>query len=628
MKIVSFRQTVKSLVLLASIWAGALLQAQDFSANGKMALKKGQFTKAIDLYHTALEDIDVHGSPRLKAECQNNLGIAFFSIGEIGSSIESYRIAIDIYKENGLDSLLAQTSLNLALAYKRIGDYEHALEILLNAKNLLVEGNQNREAASALNTIGNIYREMGEFEHSISTHKQALAIRKKIKNQKGEAGSYNNLGMAYLEMGVGDSAKHNFFQSLELKIALRDSIGIGSTLANLGEVAIKEQKYSEAKDLLERSLILRRIFDDRKGEAVTLMTLGEIAIYEGELRNARSFLAEADTISRQVGALDTQVEVALLSKEVEVRKKKYRSALKHYDRYLLLKDSLLDISKVKALQNLRIKYESEKKEQMNRLLSSKNDEQGQKLAAQQGFLILTIIVIALLVLIAINSWKASKNKKRIAEREIQLKREMHHRIANDLASISGLLGIKLDEMESKESESSQKGLKQARSSIESIQAVHRLIYSPTSLGNQTVSFELVFNAIWESNLIIFGKKELETKGDFQIESLEIDSEDATLIGVVVNELICNAFKYQSQELAPIDCRAWAEKSTFNIVFINRVSSNGSYKSEPRSGGTEILKGLIGQLKGEIQFSPQNGAFEVEASWPIKKRARTIVSTRN
>jgi len=156
-------------------------------------------------------------------------------------------------------------------------------------------------------------------------------------------------------------------------------------------------------------------------------------------------------------------------------------------------------------------------------------------------------VIILLILMGVGTWiislrkkvnsKTQKIQQSLEEKEMLL-REIHHRVKNNLSIISGLLGFQQD---TTESESTKNVLKDSQSRIRSMALIHDKLYQGHSLSEIQLNEYLreLVEAI--SSTFISNNNNVELA--FDLEPVEVDVDKVVPCGLLVNELVVNAFKH-------------------------------------------------------------------------------------
>ena len=127
-------------------------------------------------------------------------------------------------------------------------------------------------------------------------------------------------------------------------------------------------------------------------------------------------------------------------------------------------------------------------------------------------------------------------KKSLEEKELLLQ-EIHHRVKNNLSIISSLLELQKDGM----SEQVQQILSASQLRIKSIAKVHEKLYKSTNLSDTPLDVYVIELAEEIGRTYHSNKQTIEMQID--VLPLSVSINQAIPIGLIVNELINNAFKH-------------------------------------------------------------------------------------
>ena len=191
----------------------------------------------------------------------------------------------------------------------------------------------------------------------------------------------------------------------------------------------------------------------------------------------------------------------------------------------------------------------------------------------------------------------------LAEKEMLLK-EVHHRIKNNIASIEGLLAMQADETEIDEVKTALK------SSISRVQGI-RVLYEKLLLGKdyQDVSIKNYTETLIDSIVAVFPENNNITI-EKRIEDFNLNSKMVVLIGIIINELMTNIFKYAFNERNDNHVFIELEKTETHITLVIKDNGVGidervNLNKSPGFGLT-IVKMLAEQLNGTYTIERENG----------------------
>jgi len=200
--------------------------------------------------------------------------------------------------------------------------------------------------------MGIVYMRQGRFDESIASHNKALDMARDLGIERDEAFVYNDLGSVYFLSGYD---LHKAIDYLLRAIAIRERINERNEIAYsynyLGQV------YRQLGNLMEAERWMK------KGLQMAIETSNSKQTYEG--------YHELSILYAQFGRHD--------------------SAYQYLNKYTTFSDSLRLIEKAAAIDELTVRYESEKKEQQIEVLTQQTTIQ--QLGLQRRNLLLLASVL-------------------------------------------------------------------------------------------------------------------------------------------------------------------------------------------------------------------------------------------
>ncbi len=191
------------------------------------------------------------------------------------------------------------------------------------------------------------------------------------------------------------------------------------------------------------------------------------------------------------------------------------------------------------------------------------------------------------------------------ERIETLLKELHHRVKNNMQVISGLLSLQSNRMEEGVARES---LEASRTRIEAMALIHKCLYQEQDAASVQIMDYLVSLNESLANSFGFDKYVIETNVNMRDCMMDLDR--AIPVGLIVNELVTNSFKYafNNTRLPKVTVNL---EQTGGIHFRLIVSDNGKGKSEEatdRKGsfGLKLVRILAGQLNADIEMDLKQG----------------------
>ncbi len=186
----------------------------------------------------------------------------------------------------------------------------------------------------------------------------------------------------------------------------------------------------------------------------------------------------------------------------------------------------------------------------------------------------------------------------LAEKETLLA-EIHHRVKNNLAVISGMMQLQAFESDNLDL---QEKLFDSVSRIKTMATVHELLYHTNSFSNIDFSETLEY-------LIRSVSETLQSKGNIEVEvkseSLQLNINQAIPISLIVNEVITNAYKhaFKNLESGTITIKFWEidNRMLLQIEDDGRGLPDDFDKNDLSSMGLKLINVLSDQIDAEYDF---------------------------
>jgi len=206
--------------------------------------------------------------------------------------------------------------------------------------------------------------------------------------------------------------------------------------------------------------------------------------------------------------------------------------------------------------------------------------------------------------------KAEEQIKTLLSEKMLLLKEVHHRIKNNMNTISGLLYL---QSESTDIQEVKDALSDARNRVNAMMVIYEKLYRSDDYKYIDVN-DYLKKLIHE--IIAVFPQHLHTEVEAEADIDKLDSKSLFPIGLILNELITNAFKYAFKETEHPKLSVILKRNEKRQLSIT-VKDNGpgitdaSIVQNTSSFGLSLISQLVAQYKGQFNISQNKGsAFEI------------------
>lgn len=514
-------------------------------------------------------------------------------------------------------NILAHSYLNLGIIMKQRGVYGKGNEYLLESVRLFERLKDKDGLASAYNTLADMKKSQGKFNDALTDLKQALKLREQLSLEDTSntteilvdiASSLNNIGEVYKEAGEYDSARYYLFLSLIKKQRLPDRLLQASTLTALAGIDHAEGKIIPAMHNYIKAYQLRRQYADRVGISNSANLIAGLFLEQKRLSDAAPYLDEALGIAH-ADSINGELLISYdLKRELFRLKKQYDSALIYDDLYIKQNKVIFNKEAARAIEDMEVKYEVGKKEEAHKLDIERIEFSRLKLWGG----IIVVVLIASITILAYYREKRDNRKLEFARQNAEdakaqieaLWKELNHRIKNNFQTLSSMLSIQGAQIGN---DSMKKVFRDMENRILVMGMMHRKLYANKKFT--LISIHTLINDLVEDLKISFNGEHVDISCELQ--AVDMDADKAIPMGLIVNEILTNAFKYAFDGHADprLDIKLSSEGKTVILI----ASDNGPGIPEEKTNsqasfGFTLIRIFAKQLGGSFNFENRNGAY--------------------
>jgi serine phosphatase RsbU (regulator of sigma subunit)/TPR repeat protein len=366
-------------------------------------------------------------SLRKVAELSYKIGKAFYLTSNFRQAVpfleKSAAINFQIKDTSNYGWTLHFQALNL----KYWGHYRDALQKVQLANKVFTSINESSGIAHAQMVEVYIYEAWGQVDKIEATCREALGRFEELKNESGEAYCLLAFGNFHLANNSNDSAKVYYDKALALFTKIDDTYGKALTRRDLARYSTAINNPGSALANMNISLTLLNECQNRRGISEVEMLLGDYYLKQGKYSQAIYHLEKGQQIAISIELAEDMVKnYKLLSIAYEKMGNKEK-ALKCFQAFSTLKDSIFNAEKHLQLADLQTKYATEKKEQQIAIQKIQLEKSEAEVSRQRLFIGFLTIGLLLFGALSFVIYRLYKIKRRDNELLAKQKREIENK---------------------------------------------------------------------------------------------------------------------------------------------------------------------------------------------------------
>ncbi len=359
-------------------------------------------------------------------------------IGAIFSEKEMFDSAVyylngAIYLDKSAESLLRNYG-RLGVLYKRHNKGEEALAYYHKVLDLTRTLRDSLNMARTYINIGNVFYMQDNRKRADESYLSALQIINPHLSAYSYVGMHIIYGNFLIDNNRLEDARYHLNKVSDMVPKLNSPVTEVSLLGRLGNIDLKEGKYEDAVEKFTQSLQI----NERIGDSINLYyDYTDLSMAYLELKSygqAKHFNNLALQLARKYKDLLRLEYTYLARSKIDSAQGRYDSALVNYKLHYSYRDSLLNIEKTKAIDELDHKYDAAEKERVIAQQALTLNEQKRQM---QLAVILLIIVIAISIVVFLyfrvrNKIERQRASVQLVKETVSLKEKIQQSIARDL----------------------------------------------------------------------------------------------------------------------------------------------------------------------------------------------------
>ncbi len=598
--------------------------------------RQSDFPKALNNLNTALKIAQQIGYKIGVANTTNNIAVVYSMQSNFPEALKSNLAALKLREEIGDKKNIANSYNNIGKVYTSLGKDKEALKYHSMALKIREALGDKRGLMNSYTNFGNIFSRDSNTTEALKNYFAALKIGQELEDQREIATTYMNIGVAYYYQKNDIKAAEYNFKALELQKALSNSYGVAQCYINAGNIFLAANNFKEAEIYLDSAIELSK----ELGAYDLIINAYKILFerdtnaenWQNAYQHYRMYILYRDSLFNEDNTekvMQTQMQYELDKKDLTYQKelalkavqleyqKKQDAATSGKEKQQLKYEQQIKEQQINYEYNQKIaKAEAEKRQQtaLNKVLSTENNLMIQN--SKNETIIRWLMIAALIGFTAfgINYYRNYKRQqadnKQITKQAEDLKtlmKEVHHRVKNNLQIIVAMLRMQARVVEDK---AAIEALVNSENRLQAIAIVHEKLYKSDNYTSVLLKDYL------QELMDVLAKQHQNPATPFQFKiidntNLATSLDTAIPIGLIINELVTNSFKYAFKNVAKGEINIELNKTNnqyqLTIKDNGQGLPNGELPKNPKTLGLRLVHLFTEQLNGTLNYATNKGA---------------------
>jgi two-component sensor histidine kinase/tetratricopeptide (TPR) repeat protein len=579
--------------------------------------------EALKAYQKTSHTLNQAGSCR-------QLGELYQIAYDLPNSIKYLKQSLSLYQENKYKELHGIYDL-ISQHYRLVGDFEEAIKYgLLAVKTAEAIRDTTLQMATIYNRLGLSYYAFNDFHSSKKYTQKALDVARKFRDQQGINIIVPNVAMTLNRLNEPESA----VRLLQEVIKSNPPKGINEMIS-FDCLFVMSYLTMHRSDLARP--YLQKLLERENARGVNSLTRRRMyaVIIDGHLAE-KNFNVAAIYLNKLQIHPDLEIKelinIEFWGFKIDSAAGKYLSAIDHYQKYKAINDSAFTESRARQIEQLKVEYETDKKDQDLqlkekdiRLLTNERDLQ-QAMLTRARFTKNLILVGSILLLFVVgvlysryrikqkSAFRLEQKQKEINQQNDTLKKlvtekewllkEVHHRVKNNLQIVMSLLNSQSAFLTDKAAVTA---IKDSQNRVNSISLIHQKLYQSENIS--TIDMQQYI-----TDMVNYLRIACNTGNNIRFEMdcdpVHLDVTQVVPLGLILNEAITNAIKYafpDGKGIISISLHKAEDDQLVLTIADNGVGMAGSINSaEVKSLGMSLLTGLTEDIDGHFSIESTDG----------------------
>ncbi|MEO7080766.1 MAG: tetratricopeptide repeat protein, partial [Flavobacteriales bacterium] len=309
--------------------------------------------------------------PKALCDAHHSLGWLAATQGDLDSAEVHMNKALALSRSSGGSSNSAPELGHLGWLAQKRGDDVGALKYFIEALGEAEAAQDSSSMASMGYSIGTSYRKMGDFSQALTFLNASLEMERLLKRPNKQGNCLIALANCYSQQRDTIRAMDHYERAARIFEAAGNNRQLGLVEENIGKLL----GFTPERALPHLMLALAQYnkVDSKEDKAYIMLAIGTSQINLGRFKEAQQMLDAGRNLAVEIGARQLVMNYERVLGGLYANLGDAEAVMVHYEKYLVIKDSLQSEHSQQELARLRTAFDTERKEKDNIILRAQNN---------------------------------------------------------------------------------------------------------------------------------------------------------------------------------------------------------------------------------------------------------------
>ncbi|RKD87689.1 tetratricopeptide repeat-containing sensor histidine kinase [Mangrovibacterium diazotrophicum] len=351
--------------------------------------RESQTEKAIEYGLQAIGIAKAEGFQKELGTLYNYLGVIYQHYKyDVRTAMSYYDLGLPICLAEKDSVEIAYVYNNLGDAFYTIGNVPLAFEYAEKSMSIFERLGNARGIAYSYINLGALNRIDGKYNAALDYFRKAISLRETFDDSVGIASANLEVARTLYLMGKTDEAMQYFQQSLQKHTQIDNKNYMAYSMQGIGDVYLQKNELDSAMVYFEEAMKLTRDRRNFSGEIDSQLGLAKVMAAKGKLEEGEHLLDDAFINAQRSNIAPDILKVYKARGEYYHQSEDYKKAAENYQSYIQAYDSLFLALQFQTLSEMKDRFHI--KEELNTVT--------QDLKSKRKVQIYAVLIIILLII--------------------------------------------------------------------------------------------------------------------------------------------------------------------------------------------------------------------------------------